>query len=91
METITIRLARENEREAIARCIAEGFERDFSLFSKDIGKVTAALTPGVNPKCFYVAAYSRELIAVTGVSDCTGRAVYTNGKAFAVGMSLRSC
>ena len=35
---IKIRQAEENDREAIGYCIAEGFERDFSLFSKDIDK-----------------------------------------------------
>lgn len=76
-----IRLAEENEREAVARCIAEGFERDFSLFSKNINKVTAALMPGVMLHRFYVAEQGEEIVAVAGISDCTGRAVYTDAEA----------
>lgn len=78
---IKIRQAEENDREAIGYCIAEGFERDFSLFSKDIDKVTASLVPGIVPHRFYVAEQGLEIVAVVGISDCTGRAVYTDAKA----------
>lgn len=79
-----IRLALESEREAIARCIAEGFERDFSLFSKDTDKVTAALVPGIVPRRFYVAERGQEIVGVAGISDSTERAVYTDARALRI-------
>lgn len=83
MET-KIRFALESEREAIARCIAEGFERDFSLFSKDTDKVTAALVPGIVPRRFYVAERRQEIVGVAGISDSTERAVYTDARALRI-------
>ena len=79
---ICIRPAQANECGAIAICIAEGFERDFSVFSKDTGQVINALVPGIRTRRFYVAEQSGEVIAVAGISDCTGRAVYINWKAY---------
>lgn len=79
---INIRPARANEREAIAFCIAEGFERDFSVFSKDARRVADALAPGIRTEKFYVAEQGGEVVAVAGISDCTGRAVYTDWKSY---------
>ena len=52
----TVRLARESDRPDIARCIAEGFEKRFSLFSTDVNTVAEALAEGIHPERFYVAS-----------------------------------
>ena len=48
----TVRLARESDRPDIARCIAEGFEKDFSLFSTDVNTVAEALAEGIHLPLF---------------------------------------
>lgn len=82
---ITVRLAREVERSEIALCIAEGFERDFSFFRKDMNIVAKALESGIRSERFYVALYNDNIVGVAGISDCTGRAVYTDW------LSYRKC
>lgn len=74
---IKIRPGRESERKDIARCIAEGFERDFSFFCKETDKVIEALLPGIHPTKFYVAIQGEVIIGVAGFSDCAGRAIST--------------
>ena len=37
--------------------------------------------PGVVPHRFYVAEQDEGIVAVAGISDCTGRAVYTDAEA----------
>lgn len=73
-----IRKATESDRCSIALCIAEGFERDFSFFCKDTEKVVKALVTGIRTERFYIAEIGVETVAVTGISDHTGRAVYTD-------------
>ena len=79
---ISIRPARANERATIALCIAEGFERDFSVFSKNTRRVTNALISGIRTERFYVAELDGEVVAVAGISDSTGRAVHTDWRAY---------
>ncbi len=81
-EKAVIRKAVENDRHSIATCIAEGFERDFSFFRKDMGTVAKALEPGIRPERFYVAVSDNAVIGVAGISDCLGRVVYTNGPSY---------
>lgn len=78
MNTLSIRKALKSDSHNIARCIAEGFERDFSFFCKDSDKVTNALVTGIRTERFYVAEIKNEIVAVTGISDLTGRSVYTD-------------
>lgn len=73
-----IRKATESDRCSIAICIAEGFERDFSFFCKDTEKVVKALVTGIRTERFYIAEIGAEAVAVAGISDHTGRAVYTD-------------
>lgn len=61
---ITVRLAREDERSEIALCIAEGFERDFSFFRKDMNIVAKALESGIRSERFYVALYNDNIVGV---------------------------
>ena len=79
---ITVRPAREDERSEIALCIAEGFERDFSFFHKNISVVAKALEPGICSERFYVALYNDNIVGVVGISDCTERAVYTDWSSY---------
>ena len=74
----TVRLARESDRPDIARCIAEGFEKDFSLFSTDVNTVAEALAEGIHPERFYVASLTGSIIAVAGISVGPHRAVSTH-------------
>lgn len=73
-----IRKATESDRCSIALCIAEGFERDFSFFCKDTEKVVKALITGIRAERFYIAEIGVEAVAVAGISDHTGRTVYTD-------------
>lgn len=79
---IIIRPAREEEQSEIALCIAEGFEQDFSFFRKNIDVVAKALEPGIRSERFYVALYNGNIVGIAGISDCTGRAVYTNWSSY---------
>lgn len=81
IDSITIRKAVEEDRYGIARCIAEGFEKDFSCFSRNPEKVAAAIAPGIVPGRFHVAEADDEIIATVAVSDNSGRAVYTDAMA----------
>lgn len=78
VKNLLVRKATGNDRYSIARCIAEGFERDFSFFCKDPERVANALAAGIRTNRFYVAETGNEVVAVAGISDCTGRAVYTD-------------
>ena len=42
-----IRKATEQDRYAIALCIADGFEKDFSVLSKDNRKIASAIATGL--------------------------------------------
>ena len=71
---VRIRKAKETDRNSAALCIAEGFEKDFSILCKDIQKVADAIAAGLNMERFYVADIKGELAGVLAISDCSGRA-----------------
>lgn len=73
-----IRKAVESDRYDIALCIAEGFKKDFSFFCKNPKSVANALVAGIRIERFYIAEKANETVAVAGISDHTGRAVYTD-------------
>ncbi|MFQ9923313.1 MAG: hypothetical protein ACLRVU_07355 [Beduini sp.] len=50
---ILVRKAEEEDREAIALCIAEGFEKDFSVLCKDQQRVAKAISGGILQKIFW--------------------------------------
>lgn len=79
---VVVRPARDDERIAIARCIAEGFERDFSFFRRNVEAVAKALEPGIRPQKFYVAVQGAEIVGVAGISDALGRAVHTDTRSY---------
>lgn len=71
---IHIRKASETDRDNVAMCIAEGFEKDFSILCKDNQKVADAIANGLNMERFYVADVDGNVAGVLAISDCNGRA-----------------
>lgn len=71
---VHIRKAEETDRNSAALCIAEGFEKDFSVLCKDTQKVADAIAAGLNMEKFYVADLKGYIVGVLAISDCTGRA-----------------
>lgn len=71
---IHIRKASETDRDNVAMCIAEGFEKDFSVLCKDNQKVADAISNGLNMERFYVADVDGNVAGVLAISDCNGRA-----------------
>lgn len=74
MQKLHIREAREIDRNSVALCIAEGFEKDFSVLCKNNQKVADAIAAGLNMKRFYVAEIEGDIAGVLAISDCNGRA-----------------
>ncbi len=77
---VHIRNAKEKDRNNVALCIAEGFEKDFSVLCKDNQKVANAIATGLNIKRFYVADINGDIAGVIAISDCNGRAARVNNK-----------
>lgn len=75
---INVRQARENDRNHIALCIAEGFKKDCDVLCKDTHKVSAAISTGIQISKFYVAEFENKVIGVLAISDCKGRAATTD-------------
>ncbi|MCI9194486.1 MAG: GNAT family N-acetyltransferase [Angelakisella sp.] len=71
---ISVRKAGEDHRQEIARCIAEGFEKDFSVLCRDKERVAAAIAPGLEPGKFYIAEAGGTVVGTLAVSDRHGRA-----------------
>ncbi len=71
---VHIRKAKETDRYNVALCIAEGFEKDFSILCKDNQKVANAIASGLNMERFYVAETEGNIVGVLAISDCNGRA-----------------
>ena len=71
---VHIRKASETDRDAVAMCIAEGFEKDFSILCIDNQKVEDAIANGLNMEKFYVADVDGNVAGVLAISDCNGRA-----------------
>lgn len=69
-----IRKAKEVDRNSIALCIAEGFEKDFSVLCKDNQKVAAAIAAGLKVESFYVADIEGNIAGMLAISDCNSRA-----------------
>ncbi len=71
---VHIRKAEETDRNHVAFCIAEGFEKDFSILCKDNQKVADAIAAGLHMERFYVADVQGDIAGVLAISDCNGRA-----------------
>jgi ribosomal protein S18 acetylase RimI-like enzyme len=74
MKMVQIRKAKEPDRNKVALCIAEGFEKDFSVLCKDTQKVADAIAAGLDLERFYVADVKGNIAGVLAISDCNGRA-----------------
>lgn len=72
----------DSDREQIAECIAEAFKKDFSAICKDVQIVSKAIESGIQTERFYVAAENETIVGVLAISDCYGRSVLTDSKAF---------
>ncbi len=77
---IHIRNAKEIDRNSVALCIAEGFEKDFSILCKDNQKVANAIATGLKIDRFYIAEVNGDIAGVMAISDCNGRAAGVNKK-----------
>lgn len=75
-----IRKAEEADRNSVALCIAEGFEKDFSALCKDKQKVANAIATGLNIERFYIADVSGDIAGTMAISDCNGRAARIHNK-----------
>ena len=75
---IIVRKAKDADREDIAYCISEAFEKDFSILCKNIKTTAKAICSGIMTDKFYVAEHNNEIIGTLAVSDCNGRAVITD-------------
>lgn len=71
---LQIRKAKEADRNSMALCIAEGFEKNFSVLCKDNQKVAAAIASGLKVEGFYVADIEGSIAGVLAISDCNSRA-----------------
>lgn len=78
MTTLTIRPALPQHRQGLARCIAEGFERDFSALCKDTEKTARAIEGGIRTSRFWVAEEKDIPAGTAALSDCRERAVRTD-------------
>ena len=72
---VTVRPAVEPDREAIASLIVEAYRDEFSTLSRDMDKITAALTPAVEIDRFFVADRGGDVIGAIACTDHTGRAM----------------
>lgn len=72
---ITVRRAVESDRGAIASVIVEAYRREFATLSRNVDKLTAALTPAVEVDRFFVADRSGDVVGALACTDHTGRAM----------------
>ncbi len=79
---IIVRKAKNIERESIALCIAEAFEKDFSVLSKDIVTTAKAISSGIVIDKFYVAELNNKIVGVLAISNCNGRAVILDSSSY---------
>ena len=82
MNNITIRKAIEDDRFKISSVIANGFKKDFAILNKDMTKIANALQNGIHIDKFYVALSLDTIIGVAACTDCDGRAIDVDKKAY---------
>jgi ribosomal protein S18 acetylase RimI-like enzyme len=79
---ICIRQAAEQDKRGISRTIAYSFEKEFSMLIKDMERVAKAFEDSIDVSRFFVAEQNGEVVGMIACTDCTGRAVEVNRKAF---------
>jgi 8-oxo-dGTP diphosphatase len=72
---VTVRPALESDRAGIAAVIVDAYRNEFSTLSRNVDKLTAALTPGVEVDRFFVADRSGDIIGTIACTDHAGRAM----------------
>ena len=72
---LTVRPAVESDRAGIASVIVEAYRHEFSTLSRDMEKITAALTPAVEVDRFFVADRGGDVNGAVACTDHTGRAM----------------
>ena len=77
-----IRLAVENDRRQIAELIAEAFERDFSVLTKDMCNVANAMENGIELSQFYVAIEDDHVVGIAAINDNKKRAMRCDRDAY---------
>lgn len=77
-----VRKAKDTDRLSIALCIAEAFEKDFSVLCKNADTVAKAIGSGIIIDRFHVAELNDEIVGTVAISDCNGRAVMTDGSSY---------
>lgn len=82
MDNVIIRAAKEEDRFKIALVIAYGFEKDFVFLNKDMTKIANIIQNGIHIDKFYVAMLEDTIIGVTACTDCYGRAIDVDKKAY---------
>ena len=79
---VTVRPAVESDRAAIASVIVEAYRHEFSTLSRNMDKLTSALTPAVEIGRFFVADRGGDIIGAIACTDRTGRAMRVNAAAW---------
>jgi len=82
VKNFVIRKATEEDRFQISLVIAYGFEKDFAFLNKDMNKIAKAIQNGIHIDKFYVAVLEDAIIGVTACTDCYGRAIDIDKKAY---------
>ena len=72
---LAVRPAVESDRADIASVIVEAYAREFSALSRNMDKITAALTPTIEVGRFFVAERGADVIGAIACTDHTGRAM----------------
>jgi ribosomal protein S18 acetylase RimI-like enzyme len=72
---LAVRPAVESDRADIASVIVEAFRREFSALSRNMDKITSALTPAIEVGRFFVAERGADVIGAIACTDHTGRAM----------------
>ncbi len=79
---IVIRKAEDTDRNDIALCIAEAFEKDFSVLCKNTNTTAKAISSGIIIDKFYIAEFNNEIVGVLAISNCNGRAIITDSVSY---------
>jgi 8-oxo-dGTP diphosphatase len=72
---VTVRPAVEADRAAVASVVVEAYRHEFSMLSRDMDKITAALTPAIEVARFFVADRGGDILGAIACTDHTGRAM----------------
>jgi 8-oxo-dGTP diphosphatase len=72
---VTVRPAVESDRAAIASAIVEAYRDEFARLSRNVERLTAALTPAIEVSRFFVADRDGDVVGTVACTDRTGRAI----------------